>query len=661
MLQDGTAEAVWLKHCADAANGGQWDEAGRRLADALRACPASAKLWFNQGVLHRKQDRPAAAMASWKKALGLNPEHLGAHLCMAAGLLGLHAHQAAAHAREAARLSPMDLQALLMLARAELADGEVGAAAAAFDRAALAAPGNVDAETGCLLTALISARGELSLSEDALARLRTLANESGLGSVSSGEHRPGYTPPTLDARMTYLAFVISRQRVCDWRERPALFQAIQNLLEQAALGQVSELDSFMGWEALALGLSEPALQQIARLCCAKIRRVRSPHHLVAARTPFPQRPKIRLAYLSYNYGNHPTAYLVNRVFAAHDRQQFEVFAYGINPDDGTPLRRRIEAAVDTYVDCAALAPEAVAKRIVADNIDILVGLGGYADGPVVDVALFRPAPLIVNYMSYMGTMGSGGDFDYHITDAITTPMSSQPWYDEVLVHISPGHLCYDDALPIDPVPTRQAVDLPDDALVLCGFNNSYKIEPKTFDAWCAILHALPQAVLWLYLAKPDQAHWLTKAALQRGIAAQRLVFTQTLPNAAHLARLTLADIYLDTFCYNGHTTILDALYCGVPAISLLGEHTVARFGSSTLYALGMSECVANETDDYIARVIHLANNPAERMRLKAHLLQARGTRLPFNVKARAAELEEAYHRMYHRAAEGLAPASFSVV
>ncbi len=649
-------EAAWLGWCGQAASAGDWDEAGRRLQQALAALPASAKLHYNLGVLHQQLGQMTQAVEAWQAVLRLEPAHIAAHHCLAAVFLAEAESRAIFHARSVVALQAESVSAWTLLGRAELAGGNIDAAALAFQQALLRAPADSDARTGQLLTQLIASRGKAAFPAELLAPFKVM-----LSDTMRGGHALARDALPADGRIIYIEYVLQRQRVCDWRLREAMLAEVRELLREADAGQRTEVEGCLPWDALHLGIGEPALQSLARLACARLRRINQPVPFRPGCRSAAERTRLRIAYLSFNFRDHPTAFLSHRLLATHDRQVVEVLAYALNASDGSARRRQIEAAVDRFVDCSEMTPAQAAQAIFDDGVDVLIGLGGHAEGPVIDVAMFRPAPVIVNYLAFLGTIGSQGAFDYHIADPVMTPMSQQPWFDEALVHISPGVLSYDDAAPMDPVPTRRLAGLPEEALILCGFNNSYKIEPETFAVWCRILRALPEACLWLYIVRQDQIFWLKAAAAAHGVAPERLIFAECLPSPAHLARFSLADIYLDTFVYNGHTTMLDALYSGVPAISLLGAQTVSRVGASFLHALGMQAWVASTPEQYVSLALKLARDPLARRALRQQLLEARGKRLPFDICARARELETVYQHMYERAAQGLAAQPFSIL
>jgi protein O-GlcNAc transferase len=642
-------EAAWLQQCAQAVALQDWPLAASRFKAAIEALPASWRLHFNQGVLLRQLGRSAEAVACWQRVLALHPDHASAHAALAQAVLAKDPLQALRHARCAAALAPDSDAHQRLLGRAELSAGNPETASAVFEALLKALPGDEDAQTGLQIGRLLVNRGEGSMP---VAQLSSILAMLGITPEPGDEG--------LDGRLLYVGHALQRTQACDWRERDALIALLQRLVQEAQGGRPASLGGGLAWHAQHLGLGPAAAQTTARVACERRRRLNQPKHLVSLQARGPVGRRMRVAYVSYNFRDHPTTLLVHRLLAEHDRAVLELHAYALNADDASERRRQIAASADHFEDLSALSPADMAARLAAQDIDIFIGLGGHQEGPLIEVMQYRPAPVMVNFLAYHGTIGSVGDVDYHLSDAVSTPASLQPWFDEAIVHLSPSVLCYDDQAVMGQTPTRSEVGLPEDATVFCGFNNAYKIEPASFGAWCQILHAVPDSVLWLYIVQAEQVERLRAEALARGIAPERLIFAERTNAPAHLARFALADVYLDTFLYNGHTTMLDALYAGVPAVTLPGEEPVSRIGASILVALDMQEWIARDADDFVARAVQLAADAPARAQLRQQLREARGTRLPFHPALRARELEQAWRVMFDRAVQGLPPAPFAV-
>jgi len=339
---------------------------------------------------------------------------------------------------------------------------------------------------------------------------------------------------------------------------------------------------------------------------------------------------------------------------AHDRSRYEVTLFSAGPDDGTPLRQRMRAASEHFVELHGQDTAAMAAAIRERAIDILVDVKGATYGSVMQVMAHRPAPLQVNWLGFPGT--SGADYiDYLIGDPIVTPLAHAEHFSERIAQLP---LCYqpnDNRRALPAVPPRAQLGLPERALVLCAFHQSYKISQPVFEAWCRLLLALPDAVLWLLRWNANVQAALTQAALQRGIDLDRLVFAPCLPPEQHLARLGAADVFLDTWPCNAHTTASEALWVGVPPVTLIGETFAQRVAASLLHASGTPELVCGDVAHYERTVTQLAAQPALREQLHARLTAQRATHRVFDGARFARDIEALFQRMRARALAGLPP------
>jgi predicted O-linked N-acetylglucosamine transferase (SPINDLY family) len=382
-------------------------------------------------------------------------------------------------------------------------------------------------------------------------------------------------------------------------------------------------------------------------------------HLAARALPLPRRParahdgRLRIGYLSADFHQHATSQLAVQMFEAHDRERFEVTLFSAGPDDGTPLRQRMRAAAEHFIDLHGQGMAQMAAAIRARQIDILVDVKGATYGSVMQVMAHRPAPLQVNWLGFPGT--SGADFiDYLIGDPVVTPLEQAAHFSEQIAQMP---LCYqpnDSRRALATAQPRAQWGLSDQALVLCGFHQSYKISRAVFASWCRLLHALPHAVLWLLRWNANVQTTLTAAAAAHGIDASRLVFAPLLPADRHLARLSAADVFLDAWPCNAHTTASEALWVGVPPVTLIGETFAQRVAASLLQASGLPELVCRDVAQYEQTVQQLAADPARREQLRSRLIAQRAHALFDGVRF-ARDIESLYERMWVRAVAGLPP------
>jgi predicted O-linked N-acetylglucosamine transferase (SPINDLY family) len=423
-----------------------------------------------------------------------------------------------------------------------------------------------------------------------------------------------------------------RQRQADWHDLASLRQRLET-----GVGRGSLLSPFVL-------LSNGASRSLQRACAERWAANVAP-------SPEPARRllsgvRLRIGYLSGDFHAHATAFLAAGLFESHDRARFEVFAYSTGPDDGSAMRRRLIRAFDRFVDAAGWPAERLAQRIRSDAIDILIDLKGHTEGAMPAVLAARPAPIQAHYLGYPGTLGARLA-DYLIGDAIVTPSLHAQDYAETLVLLPGAYQVNDRERPIAEPPSREALDLPRDAVVLCCFNSTYKLNPEVFDAWASILAAVPSAVLWLLVRDSDHpaVGHLRREAVRRGIDARRLVFATTRPNPEYLGLYRHADLFLDTWPYNAHTTASDALWAGCPVVTLRGETFASRVAASLLHAVGLPELVTDTVDAYVATAVALAGNADERARLRAYLEGPGHASALFDTVATTRALEAAYLAM----------------
>jgi protein O-GlcNAc transferase len=371
--------------------------------------------------------------------------------------------------------------------------------------------------------------------------------------------------------------------------------------------------------------------------------------------------RIRVAYLSSDFREHPVAAQVLGLLRRHDRARFEITAISTGSDDGSELRQRIAASSDRFVDAARTSDQEVAELIRQAEIDVAVDLNGLTAGGRLGILARRPAPIQVNYLGYAGTIGAG-HIDYVLADSVVVPPTEFPFYSEKVVWLPDSFLVSDDQREVaDRTPTRGECGLPETGFVFCGFNGTYKIAPDVFRAWMRLLQAVEGSVLWLSEASATAKANLQREAAQCGIASERLVFAPRLASTAdHLARHRQADLFVDTAPYNAHSTAGDALWTGLPVLTLQGSAFPGRVAASLLNPLGLSELVANSLEDYEAMALRLVRNPEELRALKARLAQGRASGRLFDTQRSARHIEAAYDAMYARLRAGQKPAAFAV-
>lgn len=372
------------------------------------------------------------------------------------------------------------------------------------------------------------------------------------------------------------------------------------------------------------------------------------------RTP-KARPKIRIGYLCGEFREQATAILMTELWELHDKNQFEIYAFDNGWDDKSPRRKRIEAAFDGLIDISRMSDEQAAKVIRDIEIDILVNLNGFFGRPRQGIFARKPAPIQVNYLGFPGTIGALY-VDYLIADSTVIPNDSRQHYSEKIVRLPHCYQTNDSKKPIaDKQFTREELGLPKDGFVFCCFNNSYKILPQTFDSWMKILHAVKDSVLWLIEDNLEANQNLRKEAQLRGIDPARIIFAKRLPLADHLARHRCADVFLDTLPYNAHTTASDALWAGLPVITLTGSSFPGRVATSLLKSIHLPGLITNSPTEYETLAIELAKNPTKLEQIKLQLDQNRLTTPLFDAPLLTKNIEAAFKVMHQRNQAGSLP------
>lgn len=366
-----------------------------------------------------------------------------------------------------------------------------------------------------------------------------------------------------------------------------------------------------------------------------------------------QPKRLRVGYFSADLRDHPVGQVISELIERHDRQRVEVIGYSLGADDGSEVRRRLQAAFDRFVDLSGVGVVETAKRIRQDDVHILIDLHGWtAEGRPEALAL-RCAPIQANWLGFAGTIGHEKLADYLIGDPVVTPFESAQFYSETLANLPWSYMPVDTRTLPGVMPTREQAGLPESAFVYCSFNNSYKYNPDVFDLWSRILRETLDSCLWLGAAGGDAKTRLAQEMVARGVAAERLIFAPRVADkVGHLARMQLADLALDPFPYNSHSTGGDALLAGVPMVALLGETFAGRVGASLLRAARLDSLIAHTPDEYAEIAIRLCQDREQLGRYRAHL----GSRqaLPvFDMAAMAGALEDLYFRMWEDYTEGV--------
>jgi predicted O-linked N-acetylglucosamine transferase (SPINDLY family) len=637
---------------------GRDEEALTAYDQAIRRMPDFPDAWNNRGAMLRKAGRVDEALSSFQRALSLRPDFVQGLNNQGGALAELNRNEEAlASYDRALAVAPEQAEgwynrgiALQNLDRKE-------EALAAYDKAVALQPnateawnnrGNLLREDRKLDEAMTSFQRALAVDPrhaDTLSNLGGGLQDLKRFAEAAREYRK-LEMVAPDHKYLLGGLALSALMLCDWK---TLADVMPRLIPRVMDGR-SIIPPFT-----MMGLtSDPALLQ----ACAA-------HYLrdsVTLARPLPRpapfaHERIRLAYVSNDFHAHATARLMSDLFERHDRARFEVIAISFGPDEASDARDRLKKAFDQFHDVRVMRDGETAELMKRLEVDIAVDLKVYTEGARPGIFALRPAPVLVNYLGYPGT-AAGEVMDYIIGDPVALPFGQQAFYSERIVQLPDSYQANDPARFIGETPSRAEAGLPEQGFVFCCFNNHWKITAPMFDVWMRLLKAVPGGVLWLLTDTADAN--LKREAKARGIDPERLIFAPKLRHDAHLGRLGLADLVLDTQPYNAHTTGSDALWTGVPMVTMLGEAFPGRVAASMLSAIGLPELIAPDLAGYEALALSLARDEATLRGLKEKLAANRLSTPLFDAERFCRNIEKAFSAMMETARSGEAPKSFAV-
>ncbi len=594
--------------------------------DVLSIDPGIADAYVNLGRLLCEQGDERQGLRLLDRAVTLDPEHGEAWLIRGSARLTA-GDRAASDLERAVALLPDNRRARILLGAALRAEGRAAAARIVHEAAVVAAPESVEAW-------------------HELGHTRRGAGD-GTGAARAYRHAACLDPSRSDILS---AALFSGRASGDWDADEAI---------AARLRAVAAADGVILPLVNLLIDDDPAQQLRSARAFRRAMLGPVPTWMPPDRSEDPDRP-LTVGYVSADFHEHATAYLTAEVFELHDRAGFRTVGYATRPDDGGPMRQRLRAAFDRFHEVTDLPDAALAERIRADGIDILVDLKGPTEHGRHRLWRRRLAPLQVHWLGYPSTIG-GAAVDYLIGDPVVTPPEHQAFFDERLVRLPDTYQPNDRQRPrTASPPERRTLGLAQDAFVFAALNAPHKIGPALFARWMRLLGRRPGAQLWLYA--PDESCFarMRARAAAAGIAPERLVWAAPLPQAEHLARIGAADLCLDSFPYTGHTTTSDALWAGVPVVTCLGEGFAARVAASLLRAAGLPELVAASLDAYEELAGCLVAEPERLAGLRRRLVEGRSTCPLFDTPRFVRHLESAWRGMWRRHAAGLPPEPFCV-
>ena len=640
---------------------GRYEDAIASYRRALEIDPANASALNNCGAVLFDLGRYDAAIAAYDRAIALEPRKLQAHNNRGNALLAIERDVEALQSYDAAlAIDPSHANALFGRGRALVKLARKNEALASFARVLAIEPRHIEARTNRVDILFESRRFGEALGEcnealavdpssAALHRKRgDIFFMLGRGAESAAAYDKAFS---IDPELEGIegARFLAKLYVCDWSG----YEPERRRLETHVLEGRNAANPF----AFLMVGATPREQ----LICARSYAAKA---YPPSREPLwngdeYRHSKLRVGYVSGEFRDQATAYLIADLLECHDRTAFELYGFSTGHDDNGAMRRRIREAVHSFSDLAGRSDRHIAAEIRRAEVDILINLNGFFGEARTGVVAHRPSPIQVNYLGYPGTMGA--DYmDYILADRWVIPEAEQHLYTEQVAYLPDSYQANDRKKVIGDPPSRLACGLPEQGFVFSSFNNPYKITPQLFDVWMRLLDQIEESVLWLLeLDQAAKRNLLTEAS-RRGIGPDRIVFAPFVKLKEHLARGSLADLCLDTLPVNAHTTASDALWSGVPVLTCRGSTFAGRVAASLLSAVGLEELITYSLEHYEALALKLARDRGLIASIRATLSHNRGIRPLFDTPRLARHVESAYFTMSERHQMGLAPEGFSV-
>jgi predicted O-linked N-acetylglucosamine transferase (SPINDLY family) len=637
---------------------GRLTEALAKFEQALTIVPNHPGVMSNCGVALERLGRLEQALAMYERVQAITPPHFGLlnNCAVVLRKLGRPA-EALERLDRALALKPDYAEALAN--RGKLLEEHLNRpleSLASFDRSLQVRPDHADTwshrgiallKLDRLAEALASNSRALALEQD---NLGALYNRAGIlmkmGRFEEAAHdwervlELAPERPYVRGRLLH-----ARLQCCNWDDYTKLHADIED--EIARGGKADEPFHML------VHCASPALQ----LRAAEI--VTADRH-PAASTPLwngerYDHERLRVAWLSGTFGDKVEARIMVDFFERHDRSRFEVFGVSTGYNDRSAMRSRMEAAFEHFIDVRPWSDEQIARWLRDQEIDILVIVGGFMIESRLGVLSHRPAPLQVNF-AFPGSLGA--DYvDYMIVDRHMVPDGTTDLFREKAVRFTESLMSYYAPPEIgDERPSRASLGLPETGFVFCCFNNHYKIQPDTFDIWMRLLRDIEGSVLWLRQANSSAMANLRKEAVRRGVAAERIIFASYAPSyIEYIARFGVADLFVDAFPYNAHTTACEAMWAGLPLVTCAGNTAISRLTSGIVTSAGLSELVAHDLADYEARIRGLVAEPQRLGEMRQALVRARTAGRLFDPDRFCRNVETAFGVMHRRQQDGLQP------
>ena len=656
---------IMLQQAIQAFQSGNYERADSILVKVIKADSKNLPAFHILGLIKASQKKYKEAIELLGKAVKLDPNEPSLRFNLAKALMDSGAYmESIPHHKKAVELAPNNPEAWLNYGKAFSDLNAYEEALSIYDKALIINPGYAEAflNKGATLKELKRYEEAIVCAESALRINPNLAE----GWVNKGVALKEFK--RYEEVISHYEKALSLKSEIDWLNGELLHTKMKICRWSGFTDNLENITNrLMANEKIANPFPLLALTDgvsLQRKCAEIYAQEKYPFNPALGpitKTKRLEGEKIRIGYFSADFHNHATGYLMAELFELHDKQKFEIFGFSFGPIKNDEMRQRLEKSFNQFIEVGDKADVEISQLSRDLNIDIAVDLKGFTQDARMGIFSYRAAPIQVNYLGYPGTLGA--DYmDYIIADETLIPDHLQLGYSEKVVYLPDSYQANDSKRVIaDKKFTRQELGLPETGFVFSSFNNNYKILPAIFDSWMRILNAAEGSVLWLFEDNNFATESLKNEAEKRGIDSNRLVFAKRMFLPEHLARHQQADLFLDTFPYNAHTTASDALWAGLPIITLMGESFASRVAASLLYAINLPELVTTSQAEYELLAIELATNPLKLNSIKQKLTKNRLTTPLFNAQLFTKNLEATYMQMYERDMADLPPEHITII
>ena len=640
---------------------GKFEKAINKFCKVLRLCPDYVEAYKNLGDIFQEQDRIKEAMEAYDKALNIKPNYPEIYNEIG-NLFKKQGNIASATKmfKGAISLKPEYIDPYNNLGNVLMEQSYTNEALGMFKRALVIDPNNCNAlncmgvilhKQGDLEEAINFYNRAISSNTYFIDAINNLGNafidQGKIDEAIETYNRALLIKPDFEVARSHKIY--QQANICDWASIE------EDCLLISKIG--TKKDAIPPFTLLSLEDSPYNHRERSKL----FGKAKFSNEFKKSIEPLVKKSKdLRIGYFSADFHNHATMYLMSKVFNLHDRNILKIYAFSYGPDKNDEMRKKLVSSVDVFNDVSKIGDEDVALLARQNNIDIAIDLKGYTQNSRSSIFMHRIAPIQINYLGYPGTLGTNY-IDYIIADPTIIPQEYRDCYTEEIIYMPHCYQPNDNKRLISKkAMTKLDMGLPEDSFVFCSFNNNYKITKVEFNIWMRLLKEIEGSVLWLFKSNKWAEANLKKEAFNNGVDASRLIFAEKLPHDEHLARHKFADLFIDTFNYNAHTTASDALWAGLPVVTKIGKGFPARVAGSLLKAVGLPELITENEKEYEALILDLASNSDKLLKIKEKLRVNRLSQPLFDTELYTKNLEKAYLQVYKNYIDGKSPQTIYV-